>query len=84
MALVPLLRIEDKSTKFIIAIALSLAIDTALATIMVYTKLWSPLWGLAILIGISMIGAILQIITIYPQERGIANHTDENESVSRI
>lgn len=64
MALVPLLSIEDKSTEFIIAIALSLAIDTAIATIMVYTGLWSPLWGLGIVIGICEIGVVLQIISL--------------------
>ncbi len=63
MAFVRLLRIQDNSNELTLAVALSLAIDSVLAIVMVYARLWSPKWGLGILIGISVLGAALQVIT---------------------
>lgn len=65
MALVRLLGIKDVGNELTLAVALSLAIDSVLAIVMAYARLWSPQWGLSVLIGISVIGAVLQIVTAY-------------------
>jgi len=61
LAIVGLLDIRDWLAEAVVAIGLSLAIDTGVATIMVLAKLWSPDAGLAVLIGISLLGAALQV-----------------------
>jgi uncharacterized membrane protein len=80
MALARLLRIQDNGNELTLAIALSLAIDAMLAIGMAYAKLWSIQWGLSILIGISVIGATLQIVTAYrrPSHR-IAGEAHNNK-----
>jgi uncharacterized membrane protein len=65
MAFVRLLRIKDPISEWTLAVALSLTTGSILATTMIYAKLWSPKWGLGILIGISVFGAILQVIASY-------------------
>jgi outer membrane biosynthesis protein TonB len=66
MAFVRLLRLEVHFAEWAIAIALSLALDTIVAEMMLLTKLWSPKWGLLALVYISLGGAFLQLI----QSRG--------------
>jgi len=44
------------------AIALSLALDAIIAGAMAYARAWSPTWGLAVLIGLSIVGAALQLV----------------------
>lgn len=61
MATIRLLRVNDSLTELILAIALSLALGTLLAELLVLTKHWSPTLILAGLVGISLIGAVLQI-----------------------
>jgi hypothetical protein len=61
LALVGMLGIRDWLDEAIVAIALSFALATGVATIMVMAKLWSPDAGLAILIAISLLGAVLQL-----------------------
>jgi uncharacterized membrane protein len=62
MAFVQLLHVEDSISELTLAVALSLAIDSVLAIVMVCARLWSPKWGFAILVGITMVGVILQIV----------------------
>lgn len=61
MAIIRLLHIEDRLAEMVLAVALSLVISTLFAEIMVLTRLWSPSVGLAVLVSISLIGAVLQI-----------------------
>jgi hypothetical protein len=63
MAFVRLLHIEERLTELTLAIALSIATDTIVAETMLYAGVWSPQWGLVVLIGISIAGVVLQIIT---------------------
>lgn len=60
MAFVRLLRLSEAITQWTLAIALSLALDAIVAVSMLYAGLWSPQWGLAALIGVSLIGAVIQ------------------------
>ncbi len=62
MAFVRLLQLDDKVREWTLAVALSLALDTGLALLMVYSRLWSPRLGLALLIGLSGLGALLQLV----------------------
>ncbi|HEX9373948.1 MAG TPA: hypothetical protein VF897_23245 [Roseiflexaceae bacterium] len=62
MAFVRLLRIRDTLTELTLAIALSLALDAIIAGAMAYARAWSPTWGLAVLIGLSIVGAALQLV----------------------
>ena len=62
MAFARLLRIRDRVREWTLAVALSLVLETILATTMVYARLWSPKGGLGVLMGLSTIGAILQIL----------------------
>jgi hypothetical protein len=64
MAFVRLLQIGDRLTELIVAIALSIALDTTVSETMVLTKRWSPDWGLFVLICMSVAGAALQILML--------------------
>lgn len=64
MAYVPLLHIRDGPVEWTLAVALSLALDAIVATLMVYTGNWWTHGGLIVLMAISIGGVALQIITI--------------------
>jgi len=64
MAVTRLLRIKDGVVEMTVAIALSIALDTIVAEAMVLTAKWSPDWGLLVLAGFSVAGAVLQIIAV--------------------
>lgn len=65
MAFIPLLRLTESFAEWTLAIALSLALDAIVAGTMLYAGMWSPNFGLTILISISMIGAVLQVLVAY-------------------
>ena len=65
MAFVPLLRIQDGFAEFTLAIALSLALDAGVAMLLLYTGVWFPVWGLVILLWISIGGVLLQLLVGY-------------------
>lgn len=71
MALVRLLRLDDFAAELTLALALSLALDAIVAVAMVYARIWSPTLGLAALIGVSVIGVLLQF-AIAPRYRSTA------------
>jgi hypothetical protein len=62
MAFVRLVRTEPGVAGWMLAVALSLAIDGLVAGAMVYTGLWSPRWGLVAVIVVSVVGAALQVV----------------------
>jgi hypothetical protein len=61
LAVVGLLDIRDWLAEAVTAIAVSVALGTGVATVMVMAKIWSPGAGLAVLIGISLLGAAVQV-----------------------
>lgn len=61
LALVGILGIRDWLDEAVVAIGLSFALGTIVAIIMVLAKIWSPDAGLAVLIAISVLGAVLQL-----------------------
>jgi uncharacterized membrane protein len=60
MAFVPLLQFNEQLTKLTLAIALSIALDTIVAETMVLARVWSPEWGVVVLIMLCLSGAGLQ------------------------
>ena len=66
MAFVRLLRLGEGLTEMTLAIALSLAMDVIVAGVLLYAGVWSPRWGLIVLIALSLVGAILQVTTSRP------------------
>jgi hypothetical protein len=65
MALIRLLQLKDLLSEWVLAVVLSLVLSALVAEFMVVTHLWSPPTGLAVLIGISLMGAALQIIKAF-------------------
>src|SRR5712692_5393413 len=61
MALVRFFRLDDLVVEWILALALSFAVDAIVAGILLYAGRWSPAGTLEILMGISLGGAVLQI-----------------------
>lgn len=61
MALVRLIHLEDRWTEIMLAIAVSMSLDVGLSLALVYAGLWSANLGLAILIGVSLVGAAAQL-----------------------
>ncbi len=62
MAFVRLLRLEDRLAEVTLAIAVSIALDTVVAAGMVYAKVWSPVLGLLVLAGLTLVGTALQVL----------------------
>lgn len=63
MAFVRLLKMQHTLIELTTAIALSLTLNTIVAEIMIYTDIWSSDWAVAVLISITIIGAVLQLIS---------------------
>lgn len=72
MALVRLLGFKDKVTELVLAVALSLALETMLSLGMTLAEIWSFQLGLIILMIISLIGATFQIVSLYWRVNGRA------------
>ncbi len=70
MAWVRLLRLPESYVEWSLAIALSLALAAIVSGVMLYAGVWSPRWGVAVLIGISEVGAIGQWLTRVDKESG--------------
>jgi hypothetical protein len=66
MALVRFFRLEELVIEWILALALSFAVDAIVASILLYAGRWSPTGTIGILMGISLGGAILQIVLYSP------------------
>jgi heme/copper-type cytochrome/quinol oxidase subunit 4 len=62
MAFVPALDLQDRVAEYTIGVALSLAIDTIVAGILVYAGWWSPEGSLAGIISVSIVGVALCLL----------------------
>ncbi len=62
MSFVRLLDIKDAVVELVLAIGLSIAISTLLSEILVLSEQWMPVRGLYILIGLSLVGVMLQVV----------------------
>ncbi len=66
MTVVRFFRLSETVIEWTLAFALSFAIDAFVAGILLYAGWWSPARILGILIGFCLIGAIVQLVLIYP------------------
>lgn len=62
MAVIRFLRLKEPVVEWTLAIALSFAIDALVASSQLYAGKWSPPVTLSIVIGISSIGALVQLV----------------------
>ena len=62
MAYIQSMRIEHGLTRWTLAIALSVTIDTLVALVMLYAGLWSARLGLIVIIAITLIGIGLHVV----------------------
>jgi hypothetical protein len=67
MAFVPLLPIRERLVQLGLAVALSIGLDGAVSEAMLYARAWSYQGGLAVLIGICLIGTMLQLRNLCPR-----------------
>jgi len=75
MAFAHLLPGKDQITRFILVIGLSLALDTAIAEVVLYLGIWSPRLILLILIGFCCLGLLLKILAGNFHQRSVNNIT---------
>jgi hypothetical protein len=61
MMLVRFLRLNELLVEWVLALALSLAIDAIVSGIVLYAEKWSPVAILGIILGLSLAGAITQL-----------------------
>ena len=66
MVVIRFLRLKEPVVEWTLAIALSCAIDTLVASIQLYAGKWSPAGTLTLLIILCLCGAIVQLATVYP------------------
>src|SRR5262249_26710712 len=69
MAFIRLLHIQEPVVEWTLAIALSIALNTIVAEAMVYAGIWSPPLGLGVMIGLSLLGALFQIVRSYQRAK---------------
>lgn len=62
MALIRLLRLDNATIEWMLAIASSLALDAIVAGFLLYFNRWSPEVTLVILLDVSLMGVIAQVI----------------------
>jgi hypothetical protein len=61
MAVIPFFHFKDRLTELVLALAFSIVLDTSVALLMVMAKIWSPFWGLTLIISLSALAAFAQI-----------------------
>lgn len=70
MVLVRFLGLKEPLVEWVLALALSLSIDTIVAGIQLYAGGWSPTGTLVILMSLCVAGAIMQIVMRRPRASG--------------
>jgi hypothetical protein len=75
MALVRLLDLEEGYIQLTLAIALSLVLDTAVATALLNAHRWSPAHTLALLAGLSLVGVALDVTVVHRGRRTAGRRT---------
>lgn len=80
MAIVRLFRLREVVVEWILAFALSFAIDGSVAGIGLYARRWSPSGILGIVIGLSVGGAMMQLVTIHSTITSLPKQPDVRTS----
>jgi hypothetical protein len=63
LAIVPLLRVADGLLALVVAIAASVALETVVATTLVYGGLWSPALAFAIVLAVTVAALAIQVVS---------------------
>jgi hypothetical protein len=82
MALVPLLQLSDRLVEVVLAVALSVALDTLVAGGFLYVGIWSPEASLVTLSGLSLGGVALQWVLRDAARRRHGGHHDRHDGGS--
>ena len=61
LALTPLLRLNDRWAEWTVVVAISLALDTLVATAFLYAAAWRPWAVFCVLAAVSLAGAAMQL-----------------------
>jgi hypothetical protein len=61
LAVIPFFHFEDGMSEVVLALAFSIVLDTIVALTMVMAKIWSPFWGLSLIITLSVLAAFVQL-----------------------
>jgi len=61
-AFIPLLRIKDAASEWMLTIGLSIALDAIIAALQLYNNLWSPSITFLILMFVTLCGLALQLL----------------------
>jgi uncharacterized membrane protein len=75
MAFVRLLDCEQGYIQMTLTIALSLVLDTAVATALLYAHQWSPAHTLELLVGLSLVGVALDVTVAHRRRRTASRST---------
>ena len=81
MAYVQLLDIKELLTELVLAIALSIALNTIIAEVLVLANIWSPFRGLLVLIAICVAGSTFQIIKAFISPTDVDQPTKEKNNL---
>jgi uncharacterized membrane protein len=65
MTVVRFFRLAEPVIEWMLAFALSFAIDACVASILLYAGWWSPVRVLSILIGFCLVGVMMQLVAMY-------------------
>lgn len=79
LSLVPLLSIEDGLMEATSVVALSLSVNTLIATGMVYFGSWSLMLGLLLSVGLTIVGIMLYAIVAFTYQDRTENQTFTRE-----
>ena len=61
MAVIPFFQFKDRLTELVLALAFSIVLDSMVALLMVIARIWSPFWGLTLIVSLSALAAFAQI-----------------------
>ncbi len=76
MAFVRLFRFKDKLAEWVLAIALSIALDVIVSEIAVLNGWWSLQGMVDVLAGLSILGAVIQVWNLTHRRRQVSNEFD--------
>jgi hypothetical protein len=78
MAFVRLLRLKEAWIEWVLAVALSMAIDLLVAAFILYVGLWSPVWILVVIAILTLAGVLFQLASTIEQSYSLHRQQASN------
>jgi hypothetical protein len=78
MAFVRLLRLKEAWVEWVLAVALSMAIDLLVAAFILYVGLWSPVWILVVIAILTLAGVLFQLASTIEQSYSLHRQQARN------